>query len=99
MDRLTEKGLKIRGWSKEAQMYNKLYDLEDIEELCINMTTKPIYEKFFRTTIRKLDFTGWNTAYDFKNNCIMVYKGHEATIYSVDEYGKTWALTREELEK
>lgn len=77
----------------------KLGQLEDAEELCIKMTTQPIYEKFklSSTHICKLDYTGYNAAYDFKNNCIIVYTDHKATIYSVNEYGKTWALTKEEL--
>lgn len=84
--------------NKESNAYiNKLGQLEDIEELCIKMTTQIIYEKFSNTNIGKLDFIGYSTAYDFENNCIMVYKGHEATIYSVNEYGKTWALTKEVL--
>lgn len=77
---------------------NKLFKFENIEELCIKMTTQPIYEKFFHNNhICKLDFTGHNAAYDFKNNCIIIYKGRGATIYSVNEYGKTWSLTKEEL--
>ena len=76
----------------------KLCQLEDKEELCIKMTTQPIYEKFSKTNIYKLDYTGYNAAYDFKNNCIILYEGHKATIYFINEYGKTWSLTKEELE-
>lgn len=77
--------------------FNKLGQVEDIEELCKKIVSQPMYEKFFKADIYELDYTGHNAAYDFKNNCIIVYLGHGATIYSVDEYGKTWALTREEL--
>lgn len=80
-----------------ALLLNKLGQLEDKEELCIKMTTQPIYEKFFNSYVRKLNFSGYNASYDFKNNCIMLYNGHTATIYSVKDYGKTWAFTKEEL--
>lgn len=32
MERLTEKNIRIRGFGKEACIYNKLFDLENIEE-------------------------------------------------------------------
>ena len=85
---------KNTGW----KTFDKLGQLEDKEELCIKMTTQPIYEKFSKTNICKLNFTGYNAAYDFKNNCIILYEGHKATIYFINEYGKTWSLTKEELE-
>lgn len=85
------------GYQTIGTPITKLGQLEDIEELCIKMTTQPIYEKFFKTNICKLDFIGCNTAYDFKNNCIIVYKDSIATIYFINRYGKTWALTKEEL--
>lgn len=81
-----------------AKVEQKLGQLEDIQELCTKMTAQPLYEKFSKTNICKLDFIGWNTAYDFENNCIIIYKDKKATAYFINNYGKTWALTREELE-
>ena len=84
----------------DRDILNKLGKLEDAEELCIEMTTQPIYE-VIDDEIEQFDFTGYSAAYDFKNNCIIVYNFKKAikhAIYFINEYGKTWALTKEELE-
>jgi len=92
-----KKEQEIYGEESGIRLVQIVGQLEDIKELCTKMTTQPIYEKFSNTNIGKLDFTRGNTAYDFENKCIVVYKDKYATIYFIKDYGKTWAFTKKEL--
>ena len=89
--------LKDDELSTELDSVHKLGQLEDIEELCIKITTQPVYEKLPNAKINKFDFTEYNSAYDFENKCIIVYKGSSAIVFFIKDYGKTWAMTKEEL--
>lgn len=77
---------------------HKLGLLEDIEdELGIELLTliKASKEGFFKTNkFGKLSYINPNKSIDFKNKCILV---GSYTKLSFKDYGKTWALTKEEL--
>ena len=86
---------------------NKLGQLEDIEELIEKMYKQPIYKKCGVYIYERNYTTDKNILYNFKNKNIEIYEiidGIHNEYLFVDElkvegYGKTWALTREELEK
>ena len=103
MNRLT---LKNKDWACQltTPMYNKLHDLEDIEEvLGIDLIT------FFKITECKkivelsgtLDSGVFIThpdsclSIDIQGKCVR--DGKQKFLFK--DYGKTWALTKEELEK
>ena len=61
---------------------------------------KPIYEKFIDTgEIHKEDYTECCALYSFKHNRIELYMYDFVNYLEMKDYSKTWALTKEELEK
>ena len=82
---------------------DKLGRLEDIEEIIEKMHTQPIYQKC-KIVMIDLDYTNKHILYNFKNNTIEIYEVIEVYdeysfigLLKVEDYGKTWAFTKEEL--
>lgn len=86
------KGIKCKSGYDE-----KLCQLEDAEELCEKIVSQPIYEKYDTGEIHKEDYTEYHALYNFKERKIEVYGFEFINWFELDEYGKTWALTKEEL--
>lgn len=80
----------------------KLGQLEDIEELCEKIVEKPIYMKYRDTgEIAEQDYTDCTAAYRFDTKTIELHyaeTGDFDMYFELAEYGKEWALTKEELE-
>lgn len=77
----------------------ELKRLEDIEELCEKVVNQPIYEKYADThEIHKEDYTECRALYSFEYNRIELYLRDFVNYFELDQYGKTWAFTKEELE-
>ena len=77
---------------------NKLGQLEDVEELCEKIVSQPIYEKYEDNgKIHKEDYTEYKALYNFKERRIELYGYEFINWLELDKYGKTWALTKEEL--
>lgn len=82
-----------------APFYIKLSKYEDIEEVCEKLVSQPIYEKYYNTNeIHKEDYTDCRALYSFENNRIVLYRYNLVYYLELDQYGKTWAFTKEELE-
>lgn len=80
-------------------LVHKLGQLEDIEELCEKIVSQPIYEKYLDTgEIHKVNYTEYKALYNFKERRIEVYGYWFINCFKLDSYGKTWALTKEEIE-
>ena len=98
--RLTLKNKEIRD-NFNAE-YAKLADLEDIEdELGIDLITlfKALKQKFIYNKVKiKIELLGLH----IKSNELYLYGFVEDTTHAVylslKDYGKTWALSKEELE-
>lgn len=72
---------------------------KNIEKLCEKVIEKPIYEKYTDTNeIHREDYTECCALYNFKYNRIELYMYDFVNMLEIDQYGKTWALTKEELE-
>lgn len=92
-------GQEIYGEENGIRLVQVLGKYEDIEELCKKIVSQPVYEKFVDTgEIHKEDYTEYHALYNFKERRIEVYGFEFINWFGLDEYGKTWALTREELE-
>ena len=103
MKRLTERRNGLYYDIEECVVSNcsqKLGRYEDIEELCEKIVSQPIYEKYGDTDdIHKEDYKGYAALYNFKERRIELYGYEFINWFEVDNYGKTWALTKEELEQ
>lgn len=81
---------------------NKLCELEDIEELCEKIVEKPIYMKYRDTgEVVEKDYTDSTASYRFDLKSIELHyaeTGDFNMCFDLKDYGKTWALTKEELE-
>ena len=105
MSRLTKRILPEYGMHYAAngdvsvcQFNNKLGQLEDIEELCEKIVSQPIYEKSVDTgEIHEEDYTEYRALYNFKERTIEIYGYEFINGFKLDNYGKTWALTKEKL--
>lgn len=101
MKRLTADGYELDLFTK---LYCKLEQLEDIEEdLGVDLITfsKVLKQKFvFNKEKIKVDLL--SIFFDFETNKIYMYGYIKNTFEDVrlyaKDYGKTWALTREELQ-
>lgn len=81
------------------RVIDKLGQLEDVEELCEKIVSQPIYEKFRDTgEIHKEKYTDYIALYNFKERRIEIYGFEFIMWFKLDEYGKFWAFTKEELE-
>ena len=99
---LTETSLmyELGEWADNEEALDKLGQLEDIEELCEKIVSQPIYEKYEDNgKIHKEDYTEYKALYNFKERRIELYGYEFINGFEVDNYGKTWALTKEELEQ
>ena len=97
-----EQDLKYDGiaWLRIYEAYQELGKLEDIEELCEKIVSQPIYEKYEDNgKIHKEDYTEYQALYNFKERRIELYGYEIINGFEIDKYGKTWALTKEELEQ
>lgn len=81
---------------KQIDAIHKLGQLEDVEEICLKLRSQYLFEKTSQRICRQ-DYTKCNILYDFENNSICIYDYEIIWSYPMKEYGKTWALTREEL--
>lgn len=111
--RLTKKredGQYLKTIKPIDECMNKLGQLEDIEEelgidsiIYIRMTTgtkvfvkDKSYEQIFENGIMEQRQITYSYSFDHKCFCVNVY-GTKTPIYYMKDYGKTWALTKEEL--
>ena len=103
MKRLTERRNGLYYDIEECVVSNcsqKLGQLEDIEELCEKVVSQPIYEKYEDNgKIHKEDYTEYKALYNFKERRIELYGYEFINWFELDNYGITWALTKEELEQ
>ena len=84
-------------WTRQR---NKLGELEDVEELCEKIVSKPIFEKFLDTNeIHEEDYTDCFALYSFKHKRIELYRYDFVNYFELKDYGITWALSEEELLK
>ena len=85
----------------DADIYNKLGQLEDIEEeLGIDLITlfKALEEGIYTirsNSKRRYPFLTYNGAVGY----ILDFQYEQEAQYILSDYGKTWALTKEELEE
>ena len=109
MTRLTKKGVTpvdaIQTSADIANMYhvyNKLSKLEDIEEeLGVDLIKLLNAKKVYVLDYGK-PYETWSPSINFKTRKIYTIDEITRTIcgqYDIKDYGKTWAFTREELEK
>ena len=109
MNRLTEKkengfyelkkGQEIYGEENGIRLVQIVCQWEYIEELCEKVVEKPIYEKFRDTgEIHEEDYTECDALYNFKEKRIEFYMYDFVNFLELKDYGKWWALTKEELE-
>ena len=78
----------------------KLYEYENIEELCEKIVSQPIYEKYEDTDdIQKEDFTGYEALYNFKERRIELYYEEYPIYFELDSYGEKWSLCCDDLEE
>ena len=103
MNRLTERRNGLYYDIEECVVSNcsqKLGQLEDIEELCEKVVSQPIYEKYEDNgKIHIEDYTEYKALYNFKERRIELYGYEFINWFELDNYGITWALTKEELEQ
>ena len=92
----------VKGFKYHEPKADKLSQLEDIEEeLGIDLATlikalkDGIWVKKSNNYINNYD--GWLLS--FQEDCFVVGYGGDTYAYYFKDYGVTWALTREELEK
>ena len=81
------------------EAYKKLYELENIEELCEKMVSQTIYEKYSTGEIHKEDYKGYEALYNFKERRIELYEEEFPYYFELDSYGKEWSLCCEDLEE
>ena len=80
------------------EAYKKLYELENIEELCEKIVTQPVYEKYSTGEIHKEDYKGYEALYNFKERRIELYEEGFPYYFELDSYGEKWSFSREVLE-
>lgn len=91
-------GAEIYGEENGIRLVQIVGQLEDIKELCEKIVSQPIYEKFIDTgVIHKEDYIGHYALYNFKARRIYIYGYDFIDSFALEDYGKTWALTEEEL--
>ena len=78
----------------------KLYEYENIEELCEKIVSQPIYEKYIDNgEIHKEYYKVYEALYNFKERRIELYFGDYSVYFELDSYGKEWSLCCEDLEE
>lgn len=78
----------------------KLYEYENIEELCEKIVSQTVYEKYGDTDeIHEEDFKGYTALYNFKERRIELYFWDYSVYFELDSYGKEWSFCCEDLEE
>lgn len=104
--RLTKKDeIFLGGYEPRCDFYeafSKLGHWEDVEELCERLATQGYYYArrygFISRESHERFLGSLSVLYDFKERQIVfLFAGAWLDSLSVSEYGKTWALTKEEL--
>ena len=111
MERLTEKiqqfdkggNIEVVKRIKDLDMdeaCKKLYEYENIEELCEKIVSQTVYEKYEYTgEIHEEDFKGYTALYNFKERRIELYSEGYPIYFELDRYGEKWSLCCEDLEE
>ena len=82
------------------EAYKKLYELENIEELCEKIVSQTVYEKYGYTgEIHEEDFKGYEALYNFKERRIELYYEEYPIYFELDSYGEKWSFCCEDLEE
>ena len=85
--------------TKPDEVNKKLYEYENIEELCEKIVSQPVYEKYIDTgEIHKEYYIASDALYNFKERRIEIYEDGFITDFELDAYGKTWGFDKTELE-
>lgn len=91
-------GAEIYGEENGIRLVQIVGQFEDIKELCEKIVSQPIYEKFIDDgVIHKESYIGEDASYNFKERRIYIYGYGVIDSFKLEDYGKTWALTKEEL--
>lgn len=114
MERLTERKTNYPSCDKKGNLTQvdyieikdkklaeeKLCLLEDVEELCEKMVSQSIYEIYYGANeIHEENYIECQALYNFKEKRIELVDCFEIEHwYKLDDYGKTWALRKEDLE-
>lgn len=78
----------------------KLYEYENIEELCEKIVSQTVYEKYGYTgEIHEEDFKGYTALYNFKERRIELYYEEYPIYFELDSYGEKWSFCCEDLEE
>lgn len=78
----------------------KLYEYENIEELCEKIVSQTVYEKYEYTgEIHEEDFTGYEALYNFKERRIELYSEGYPIYFELDRYGEKWSFCCDDLEE
>ena len=110
MKRLTYKNLKLyptilskKDEKEYCQIYNKLGELEDVEEelgISLIVLFKALKQQKVYTKYENIIDLCDNVEYMFLDDFIYFYwDSGKHLVFEIKEYGKTWALTKEELSK
>lgn len=94
------KEVKVIKYLDMDEACKKLYEYENIEELCEKIVSQPIYEKYIDDgEIYEEDYKGYTALYNFKERRIELYFGDYSVYFELDSYGKEWSLDKQTLEK
>lgn len=86
-------------WKKNlGDIYNKLSQYEDIEELCEKISLQKVYQKLDDGSIIEDDYSDCSILYNFKENRFEMYEYDFINWLEIDKYKIEWAFSREELE-
>ena len=78
----------------------KLYEYENIEELCEKIVQQTVYEKYeYNGEIHEEDFKGYTALYNFKERRIELYYEEYPIYFELDSYGEKWSFCCEDLEE
>ena len=78
----------------------KLYEYENIEELCEKIVSQTVYEKYIDDgEIHEGDYKNYEALYNFKERRIELYSKGYQIYFELDSYGKEWSLCYEDLEE
>ena len=93
-----KEGEEIYGEGNGIRLVQIVGQYEDIKELCEKIVSQPIYEKYIDDgEIHKENYIGEYVSYNFKERSIYIYGYGFIHRFELENYGKTWALTKEEL--
>ena len=84
-------------WANLCEANQKLGPLEDAEELCEEIVSQTVYIKCADGFIYGDNYEDYKALYNFKKRRIEIYGWDFINYLDLDDYGKTWALTKVEL--